>query len=238
MRFVQNLPRPLLLAGAALVLGIGAVTLAPAADKPLRLPPPASDSASPGGTKSVVLAGGCFWGLQGMFEHVKGIERVVAGYAGGKADTAHYEMVGGGETGHAESVRIDYDPAQISYGQILQLFFSTAHDPTEIDRQGPDDGTQYRSAIFVDNAEERQIAAAYIAQLTASAAFHRPIATKIEPLHGFYAAEGYHQDYLIHHPGSLYIVINDQPKIAALHRLYPELYREQPVTVGSDLDKS
>ena len=232
MTFRKTLRRHLVLAGVAAVLSVGAITLSPAADKPLRLPAPAADLPPSAGTHSVVLAGGCFWGLQGMFEHVKGVTRVIAGYSGGEAQTAHYEMVGSGETGHAESVKIDYDPQQISYGQILRLFFSTAHDPTQVDAQGPDEGTQYRSAIFVANDEEKQVAEHYIAQLTASGAFHHPIATKLETFRAFYPAEGYHQDYLIHHPDSMYIVINDLPKISALHNLYPNLYRDQPVTTA------
>ena len=226
----RSLSRFALFGSIAGCIVLGAATLSPAAGKPLRLPPPAADLPASGGTRSVVLAGGCFWGTQGMFEHVRGVRRVVAGYAGGEAATAHYEMVGSGQTGHAESIRIEYDPRQISYGQILQLFFSAAHDPTQVDAQGPDEGSQYRSAIFVANQEERQVAERYIAQLDASGAFHHPIATKLEPLHGFYPAEGYHQDYLIHHPDSMYIVMNDLPKISALHSLYPDLYRDRPVT--------
>ena len=222
-----------LFGGVAGCVALGAATLAPASEKPMRLPSPAADVPAASGTRSVVLAGGCFWGTQGMFEHVKGVRRVVAGYAGGEAATAHYGMVGSGETGHAESIKIDYDPREISYGQILQLFFSAAHDPTQVDAQGPDEGSQYRSAIFVTNDAEQQVARRYIAQLSASGVFHHAIATKIEPLRGFYPAEGYHQDYLIHHPDSMYIVMNDLPKIAALHSLYPDLYRDKPVTTAA-----
>ena len=222
-----------LFGGVAACVALGAATLAPASEKPMRLPPPATDVPAAGGTSSIVLAGGCFWGTQGMFEHVRGVTRVVAGYAGGQAGTAHYEMVGSGQTGHAESIKIEYDPRQISYGRLLQLFFSAAHDPTQVDAQGPDEGSQYRSAIFVANDEERKVAQDYIAQLGASGAFHHPVATRIEPLHGFYPAEGYHQDYLIHHPDSMYIVMNDLPKISALHNLYPDLYRDKPVTAAA-----
>ncbi len=229
MTFRKGLKIGLMLAGVAAALCIGAATLSTAADKPLKLPAPAADLPASSGLQTVVLAGGCFWGLQGMYEHVNGVKQVVAGYAGGEAATAHYESVGSGTTGHAESIKIEYDPKQISYGQILRLFFSTAHDPTQVGGQGPDEGSQYRSAIFAANDAERQVAEGYIAQLGASGLFHSPIVTKIEPLHGFYAAEGYHQDYLIHHPDSMYIVINDLPKISALHKLYPELYRDKPV---------
>lgn len=216
----------------------GIATLAPAAGRPVRVPAPQADLPASGTVQTAVLAGGCFWGTQGMFEHVRGVKRVVAGYAGGQADTAHYEMVGSGQTGHAESIRVEYDPRQVSYGQILQLFFSTAHDPTEVDAQGPDEGSQYRSAIFVASPEQKQVAERYIAQLDSAGVFHQPIATRIEPMRGFYPAEGYHQDYLIHHPDSLYIVRNDLPKISALHRLYPDLYRDQPVTTGLGESKS
>ena len=233
----RHLPfkRALLVAGAAAALSVGWLTLAPASEKPVPLPTPASDLPRTGETRSVVLAGGCFWGLQGVFEHVKGVRRVVAGYAGGNADTAHYEMVGSGDTGHAESVKIDYDPQAVSYGELLKVFFSAAHDPTQVGGQGPDEGSQYRSTIFVANDEEKQVAAAYIGQLAQSKVYKEPISTTLESLHGFYAAEGYHQDYLIHHPDSMYIVINDAPKIGTLHKLYPELYRADPVKlVGTD----
>lgn len=180
-------------------------------------------------SETAVLAGGCFWGMQGMFEHVKGVTKVVAGYSGGEASTAHYEMVGTETTGHAESVEITFDPKQITYGQILRLYFSVAHDPTEINRQGPDSGPSYRSEIFFASPAQERIAKAYIAQLNAAKVFARPIATKVEPLKAFYAAEGYHQDYLIHHPTQPYIAFNDIPKIEALKKVYPEWYRQNPV---------
>ncbi len=234
----DRLSRFALFGSVAACMIAGVVTLSPAAGRPLRLPAPTADIPASSSTRSIVLAGGCFWGTQGMFEHVKGVRRVVAGYAGGEAGTAHYEMVGSGQTGHAESIKIEYDPQQISYGQILQLFFSAAHDPTQVDAQGPDEGTQYRSAIFVANDEEKRVAEHYIAQLGASGAFHNPIATRIEALHGFFPAEGYHQDYLIHHPDSMYIVMNDLPKISSLHSLYPELYRDKPVTTAASETRS
>lgn len=190
------------------------------------LPDPAADSPLAGGTgiQMAVLAGGCFWGVEGVFEHVKGVTRVVSGYAGGQADTASYRQVSTGRTGHAESVRVFYDPARISYGQILKVFFSVAHDPTELNRQGPDTGTQYRSAIFYANAEQKRVADGYIAQLQAAGAFPGRIVTQVVPLTGFYDAEAYHQDYLERHPNQPYIVIHDLPKIANLRRLFPSLY--------------
>ena len=176
-----------------------------------------------------MLAGGCFWGVQGVYEHVRGVQRVLSGYAGGDAPTAQYESVSTGNTGHAESVKITFAPAQISYGQILQIAFSVVHDPTQLDRQGPDTGSQYRSAVFYADATQKRIAEAYIAQLNAAHAFARPIVTRVDALHGFYAAEDYHQDYLVHNPGSLYIAMNDLPKVANLKRLFPEVYVGQPV---------
>ena len=213
------------------MLSAGAFALAPASERLAPLPAPRADLPRTGETRSVVLAGGCFWGLQGVFEHVKGVRRVLAGYAGGSADTAHYETVGSGLTGHAESVKIEYDPQAVSYGDLLKVFFSAAHDPTQAGGQGPDEGPQYRSTVFVANDEEKQVAEAYIGQLAQAKTFKGTITTTLEPLRGFYAAESYHQDYLIHHPDSMYIVINDAPKIGALHRLYPELYRAEPVMV-------
>jgi len=194
------------------------------------LPPPAVDNLHPQtGSAVAVLAGGCFWGMQGVFQHVKGVRQVVAGYSGGSAATAHYEMVGTGTTGHAESVSITYDPRVISYGQILRVYFSVM-DPTTLNYQGPDSGTQYRSEIFAADPMQARIAEAYINQIKGY--FHRPIVTRVGTLHGFYRAESYHQDYLIRHPDQPYIVINDLPKIAKLHDLYPQLYVEQPVRLS------
>ena len=190
------------------------------------LPDPKLDTplAQGTGTQTAVFAGGCFWGVEAVFEHVKGVTQVVSGYAGGSAKTAHYEIVSSGTTGHAESVRVTYDPARISYGQLLKVFFSVAHNPTELDRQGPDTGTQYRSAIFFSNDEQKQIAKAYIAQLQAAHTFARPIVTDLTPLKAFYEAEAYHQHYLARHPDQPYIVINDLPKLANLQREFPALY--------------
>jgi peptide-methionine (S)-S-oxide reductase len=215
-RFLAALIAPAL----GLTLGCSASSVAtplpdPAVDMPLAKAP---------GEQTAVLAGGCFWGVEGVFEHVKGVTRVVSGYSGGAADTASYRQVSSGRTGHAESVNISYDPAQISYGKLLKVFFSVAHDPTELNRQGPDTGTQYRSAIFYANAEQKRVADSYIAQLQAARAFPRPIVTEVVPLKGFYEAEAYHQDYLDHHPNQPYIVINDLPKINNLKRQMPSLY--------------
>jgi peptide-methionine (S)-S-oxide reductase len=199
------------------------------------IPAPLVDEAKPraGASEVAVLSGGCFWGLQGLFEHVKGVREVVAGYAGGSPATAQYETVSGGTTGHAESVRLTFDPSIVSYGEILRVFFSVAHDPTELDRQGPDTGNQYRSDIFFVNPTQEKVARAYLAQLTQAHVFNDKIVTRIDRYAGFYPAEGYHQDYLLHNPDSLYIVVNDLPKIAKLKRLYPSLYRDTPVRLAS-----
>lgn len=176
------------------------------------------------GEKTVVLAGGCFWGVEAVFEHVTGVTNVVSGYSGGTAQTAQYEIVSGGKTGHAEAVKITFDPSQISYSQLLKVFLSVAHDPTMLNRQGPDTGTQYRSAIFYSDEEQQRLAHNYIGELNKSQAFRQPIVTQIVPLDSFYPAEDYHQDYLKHHPDNSYIIVNDQPKIENLRRQFPELY--------------
>jgi len=201
---------------------------------PTSVPPPAVDNPKqPGAAQTAVLAAGCFWGVQGVFEHVRGVRRVVSGYAGGERSTAQYDTVSTGATGHAESVMITFDPAKISYGELLQIAFSVVHDPTQLNRQGPDAGSQYRSAIFVANADQRRIAESYIAQLNQAHAFALPIATRVEPLKGFYQAEGYHQDYLVHHPDALYIEYNDLPKVENLARVFPALYNREPVLTTS-----
>jgi peptide-methionine (S)-S-oxide reductase len=197
------------------------------------IPPPAADaSASQATSEIAVLAGGCFWGVQGVFQHLKGVTGAVSGYAGGAKHTAHYEQIGQGTTGHAESVRVTFDPRQITYGRLLQVFFSVAHDPTQLNRQGPDFGTQYRSAIFPANADQARVAKAYIDQLNAARAFDKAIVTRIEMNHPFYEAEDYHQDFLTLHPTHRYIVVNDLPKIEELKRVFPDLYRATPVLVG------
>lgn len=195
-----------------------------------RVPAPAVDIAPAPNAKAetAVFAGGCFWGVQGVFQHVKGVSHAASGYAGGDARTARYDAIGSGRTGHAESVRITYDPQQISYGKLLQIYFSVAHDPTELNRQGPDSGTQYRSTVFVQNGEQERVAKAYIAQLDQARAFGKPIATTIEAAKPFYLAEDYHQNYLTLHPGQPYIMINDLPKIDELKKLFPESYTAKP----------
>jgi peptide-methionine (S)-S-oxide reductase len=185
-----------------------------------------------------ILAGGCFWGVQGVFQHVDGVTSAVSGYAGGAANTAHYELVGTSTTGHAEAVQVTYDPGQISYGRILQIYFTVAHDPTELNRQGPDVGTQYRSAIFSTSPEQSRIAEAYIAQLNQAHVFDAAIVTKIESDRDFYPAEPYHQDFLTHNPRHPYIVVNDLPKIENLKRLFPGLYRATPVLVAAAAPRS
>jgi peptide-methionine (S)-S-oxide reductase len=198
------------------------------------IPPPALDQPAAQTTSDVaVLAGGCFWGVQGVFQHVVGVTNAVSGYAGGEQGTAHYERVGTGSTGHAESVRITFDPRKISYGRILQIYFSVAHDPTQLNRQGPDTGTQYRSAIFPTSAEQAATAKAYIAQLDQAHVFGAAIVTRIEPDRAFYPAESYHQDFLTRNPSYPYIVYNDLPKIDELKRLFPDLYRAEPVLVAT-----
>ena len=223
---------------AATIVGlvaIAAVVLRPAPQpqEVRAIPPPSIDaSAGQATTEVAVLAGGCFWGVQGVFQHVKGVTSAVSGYAGGEKHTAHYELVGRGDSGHAESVRITFDPRQVTYGRLLQVFFSVAHDPTQLNRQGPDVGTQYRSAVFPMSAEQARLAKAYIAQLNAARVFQAAIATRIESDRPFYEAEAYHQDFLTRHPTHPYIVVNDLPKVADLKRIFPDLYRTAPVLVG------
>lgn len=209
------------------IIPIIALTLAcNVASATVAIPDPLLDEspAAAKGERVAVVAGGCFWGIQAVFEHVRGVNDVKAGYAGGSADTAHYEIVSSGRTGHAESVRIKYDPSQISYGQLLKVFFSVAHNPTELNRQGPDHGTQYRSAIFCSNEEQQRIAKAYIDQLNQVKAFGQSIVTVVSVGNSFYEAEAYHQDYAVHHPNEPYIVINDLPKVANLRKQFPNLY--------------
>lgn len=183
------------------------------------------------GLQKAVFAGGCFWGVQGVFQHVKGVQRAVSGYAGGPASTASYALVTSGRTGHAEAVEVTFDPAQVSYGTLLQIFFSVAHNPTQLNRQGPDSGTQYRSAVFPANAAQRDTAQAYIAQLDATKLYGKPIVTKLEETGNFYAAETYHQDYMTNNPRQQYIVFNDLPKVSALKRLFGDRFRADPVLV-------
>jgi peptide-methionine (S)-S-oxide reductase len=225
--FAFKLAAPLALMGAltACAAEPAVVIAAPAVDEP----------AGTEHTATAIFAGGCFWGVQGVFQHVKGVTSAVSGYTGGDARTASYESVEQGDTGHAESVKITYDPTQISYGKLLQVFFSVAHDPTTLNRQGPDRGTQYRSAIFPQTPSQRAVAEKYIAQLDASHAFKKPLVTSIETGKKFYAAESYHQNYLTLHPNDPYIVYNDLPKVANLKRISPDLYRADAVLLRNTL---
>jgi peptide-methionine (S)-S-oxide reductase len=223
------------LGAAALgALAIAAFAVAPvrAAEDAVVIPPPAMDTQAPDGIQTAVIAGGCFWGVQGVFQHTAGVVNAVSGYAGGSKATASYPIVSTGTTGHAESVEIKYDPKKISYGKILQIFFSVAHDPTQLNRQGPDSGTQYRSAIFTTTDEQKRVADAYVAQLNAAKVYGKPIVTKVGPLEAFYPAEAYHQDYLTLHPTQPYIAYNDLPKVENLKKLFADNYLEKPTLVS------
>jgi len=222
------------------VAAIGALAIAAFAAAPTRaaedavvIPPPAADVPATDGIQTAVISGGCFWGVQGVYQHTAGVVSAVSGYAGGSKANADYELVSTGTTGHAESVQIKYDPKKISYGKILQIFFSVAHDPTQLNRQGPDSGTQYRSAIFTTSDEQKKVADAYIAQLDAAKVFRKPIVTKVGPLQGFYQAEAYHQDYLTLHPNQPYIAYNDLPKIENLKKIFAENYIAKPTLVNN-----
>ena len=232
MSFVK-LPTPAWFAAALALAMMGAVLLRSpllGAEAPVIIAPPAVDNPRAAGPpQTAVLAGGCFWGVQGVFEHVRGVQKVIAGYAGGDRARAQYETVSSGDTGHAESVKIVFDPAQVSYGQLLQIAFSVVHDPTQLNRQGPDVGSQYRSAVFYGDDEQKRIAESYIAQLEKAHAFSRPIVTRVDPLKGFYPAEDYHQDYLYHNPNVPYIAMFDIPKVQNFKRTFPELYSGRPV---------
>jgi len=208
------------------VLCLAATIACHASSAAVKLPDPAVDDAQgkTKGAQTVVFAGGCFWGIQAVFEHVKGVTSATAGYSGGAANTAQYETVSTGTTGHAESVRVVYDPAEVSFGRLLKVFFSVAHNPTELNRQGPDEGTQYRSVIFFANEDQQRVARAYIDQLNHAKVFGEPIVTQLVPLQAFYPAEAYHQDYAKHHPDEPYIAINDLPKVEHLKQMLPELY--------------
>jgi peptide-methionine (S)-S-oxide reductase len=226
---------PALVAATLLLAGCGMSTsqLTAPQDVPTVPAPLLDEAAGQAQSEVAVLAGGCFWGVQGVFQHVTGVTQALSGYAGGTQATAQYETVSTGTTGHAESVQITFDPQTISYGHLLQIYFSVAHDPTELDRQGPDDGTQYRSAIFPTDAEQAKVAKAYIDQLEQAAVFKAPIVTRVEPDQSFYPAEAYHQDYLTRNPANPYIVINDLPKIENLKRIQPDFYRANPVLVAA-----
>ena len=222
---------------AGLAAAVAAFALAPHsyAQEARPVPAPAVDEPASGATETAILAGGCFWGVQGVYQHVRGVSSAVSGYTGGAAGTAHYEEVSTGTTGHAESVKITFDPHVVSYGRILQIYFSAAHDPTELNYQGPDSGTQYRSAIFPTSAAQAKVAAAYVAQLDRSHTFGAPVVTTIEPDKTFYPAEKHHQDFLTRNPTYPYIAINDIPKVQALKAMYPSLYRADPVLVAGNV---
>jgi peptide-methionine (S)-S-oxide reductase len=226
-----------LYAAAIGALAITAFVVAPslAAEDAVIIPAPAVDVTASDGLQTVVVAGGCFWGVQGVFQHTAGVVNAVSGYAGGSKNTADYSTVSTGTTGHAESVEVKYDPKKISYGKILQIFFSVAHDPTQLNRQGPDSGTQYRSAIFTTNDEQKKVTEAYIAQLNAAKVYKKPIVTKVGPLEGFFPAEAYHQDYLTLHPNQPYIAYNDIPKVENLKKIFAENYTEKPTLVSARL---
>jgi peptide-methionine (S)-S-oxide reductase len=224
-----------LCAAAIGALAIAAFATGPlfAAEDAVVIPAPAVDVPSSDGVQTVVVAGGCFWGVQGVYQHTAGVVNAVSGYAGGSKATADYSTVSSGSTGHAESVQIKYDPAKISYGKILQIFFSVVHDPTQLNRQGPDSGTQYRSAIFTTSDAQKKVTEAYIAQLNAAKVFGKPIVTKVSALEGFYPAEAYHQDYLTLHPNQPYIAYNDIPKVENLKKIFADNYIEKPTLVSS-----
>ncbi|ESX86092.1 peptide-methionine (S)-S-oxide reductase MsrA [Mesorhizobium sp. LSHC412B00] len=220
---------------AALIVAAAAAAFwqspARSAEDAVVIPPPAADEKAASGSEKAIFAGGCFWGVQGVFQHVKGVTKAVSGYTGGAKDDAVYETVGSGRTGHAESVEITYDPSKVTYGQLLQVYFSVAHNPTQLNYQGPDSGTQYRSTIFAENGEQQKIAQSYIAQLDQAKVFSKPIVTTLETGKTFYPAEEYHQDFLTLNPTYPYIVYNDLPKVANLKALFPGLYSEKPVLV-------
>jgi peptide-methionine (S)-S-oxide reductase len=217
------------LAGIALALSAG---ISFAAENAIVIPAPAIDEPAGAATETAVFAGGCFWGVQGVFQHVKGVKNAVSGYSGGQKETANYETVSLGKTGHAESVEVTFDPKQVSYGKLLQIFFFVTHNPTQLDYQGPDQGTQYRSAIFTSSDEQKKVAEAYIAQLDKAKLFGEPIVTKISAEQGFYPAEKYHQDFLTLNPDYPYIVYNDMPKIDNLKAIFPQQFQVNPVLVG------
>jgi peptide-methionine (S)-S-oxide reductase len=217
----------------ALAISAFAVVPSRAAEDAVIIPAPSADVQAADGVQTAVIAGGCFWGVQGVFQHTAGVINAVSGYSGGSKATANYTVVSSGATGHAEAVEIKYDPKKISYGKILQIFFSVAHDPTQLNRQGPDSGTQYRSAIFTTSDEQKKVAEAYIAQLNAAKVYKKPIVTKIGALEAFYPAEAYHQDYLTLHPNQPYIAFNDIPKVENLKKIFAENYIEKPTLVSS-----
>ena len=225
-RSIPNVPAILAVLTVVLVLFAARATSGASSQlsEPVAAPVVDPIAASPA-EDTAVFAGGCFWGIEAVFEHVKGVKSAVSGYAGGSSANPSYEQVSSGDPGHAEAVQVIYDPSQVSYGKLLQVFFSVAHDPTQLNRQGPDRGTQYRSAIFYNTAQQQQVVESYIKQLTAAKTFSRPIVTQVAPLRAFYPAEAYHQDYLVNHPNQPYIVINDKPKVDALKKQFADIYK-------------
>lgn len=224
-----------LIVAAAAASAIGFSTIGGAVGAPEQavvIPAPAHDLKETGSTARIVLAGGCFWGVQGVFQHTKGVLNAVSGYAGGDAATANYKVVGSGTTGHAEAVEVTYDPSEVSLGELLHVFFSVAHNPTQLNYQGPDYGPQYRTAIFFEDSAEKALAEDYIAQLDAAGVYPDPIVTTLEPLKAFYAAEDYHQDFLTLNPTWPYIVYHDLPKLEAMKQIFPDMYRDDPVLVS------
>lgn len=232
---MTRLPQRLLAGAAAFGLALAVIhgTAGAAAESAVHAPAPIVTVQNKARSETAIFAGGCFWGVQGVFQHVKGVKSAVSGFTGGSGDTAHYARVSDGDTGHAESVRVAFDPTQVSYANLLRVYFSVVADPTQLNAQGPDRGTQYRSALFPTNAAQRKVADAYLAQLRKANIWNKPIVTRIEPLRPFYPAETYHQDYLTLHPDSGYIRYNDLPKVVALKQLYPQLWRERPVLVNA-----
>lgn len=233
---ISSTSRPLIAASvAAIALGLCSFGAQRAAAEEMKLvPPPAKDMPMGGKSATAVFAGGCFWGVQGVFQHVKGVTSAVSGYAGGSKMTASYPVVSTGTTGHAESVKVTYDPSRVSYGKLLQIYFSVVADPTTLNAQGPDEGTQYRSDLFTMNPEQATVAKDYIAQLGKAHAFSRPIVTQVSGDQGFYPAEDYHQNYLTLHPDEPYIAMNDIPKVEGLKRLFPDLYQQSPVLAATN----
>ncbi|WP_424629429.1 peptide-methionine (S)-S-oxide reductase MsrA [Bradyrhizobium sp. SYSU BS000235] len=231
MRFFSLRRTSIALATASVVALAWFAVPSRAAEDAFIIPAPVSDVAPANGLKTLVLAGGCFWGVQGVYQHTNGVVKAVSGYAGGQARTANYDTVSSGSTGHAESVQITYDPKKVTLGKLLQIYFSVVHDPTQLNRQGPDTGTQYRSTVFTSDPQERKVVEAYIAQLNGANVYKKKIATTLEPLQAFYPAEDYHQDYLTLHPNQPYIAFNDLPKIENLKKIFADSYREKPVLV-------
>ncbi len=233
IRSIGKVPTLVAAGALAVIAGAGIITSGGVvkAGEAVIIPAPAMDEKASGGMETAIFAGGCFWGVQGVFQHIKGVESAVSGYAGGTVDNPTYEQVGGEKTGHAESVKVTFDPSKVTYGQLLQAFFSVAHNPTQLNYQGPDQGPSYRSALFTMGDEQAKVAKAYVAQLDAAKVFPKPIVTEVTPYTNFFQAEDYHQDYATLNPTQMYIFINDIPKIEALKATFPDLWRDKPTLV-------